>query len=103
MIASKAKDSCQHKNNGKKQDTVEKENVQLNPTKGPKEVKNVSEKSYVKVSEKSDVAQSDKSNLTLSSLDPAKMAEIKKQVEEMIREGKTDADSLNRIDTLKHI
>ena len=52
---------------------------------------------------KSDVAQSDKSNLTLSSLDPAKMAEIKKEVEEMIREGKTDADSLNRIDTLKHI
>ena len=59
----------------------------MKPTEGAKEVKNVSEESGV----------------TLSSLSEGKMADIRNEVKQMIKEGKSDAECLSRIKTLKDI
>ena len=83
LIANKGKHSCKPEEIQKKEDT----GVTLRSTEGPEVVKNIGEQSGV----------------TISSLSESKMAEIRKEVEQMIKEGKSDAKSLSRIKTIKDI
>ena len=75
IITNKGKHSCKPKAIEKQEDTTEI----LKPTEGAKEVKNVSEESGV----------------TLSSLSEGKMADIRNEVEQMIKESKSDAECLS--------
>ena len=73
MIANKGKHSCKPEEIQKKEDT----GITLRPTEGPEEVKNIGEKCGV----------------TISSLSESKMTEIRKEVEQIIKEGKSDTKS----------